>query len=537
MCPLCATELMSMSDAIMDENNNANDVASSSKDGRVDGVIIPSNDGVGNNSSPPPPPRPKMEPPSDSVSLHSNSSSPQQPRRERRAPQVGHHYQQDDRSVDNRSVYSARSAPSTFINHNRNNPQQQQRSPPPQQQRRVSIASKQTSNLSVSDSSCESTVDMSYESGLNLNSNNNNYNSRPGLRRVDSTGSASVFSQSSRGSMLSSGSRNSSATATTNRSPGISAGRRHNNHQQQPQQQQQQLPHRGHHSPIDAPPVDDNNGYNNSSVRHDQEQFVCGWELFVNDTRCFYTGQIHMETQLPHGLGTLRCESGHGMSEGQWHFGRLVQESNGGGAAPPPPPPPPQVNNLGVSSNYPRDVNSQDCQEDGSMLIPLGYSVEEEEYYDEEDNQDESLHHHQEEYQEEEEELANYCLPCTSANEEESLLCNDLREQCQVEESSIAETVGEEYDVGSETDSQEISYTARESKSPLPPSSESSSPSGRHSSSNTRQKLQEYKRYIVNCDEEENYYHDEQGRAVHSKQCVENDYERPTRRVRFQEDP
>mmetsp|Transcript_7801 Transcript_7801/g.15599 ORF Transcript_7801/g.15599 Transcript_7801/m.15599 type:complete len:488 (+) Transcript_7801:320-1783(+) len=43
----------------------------------------------------------------------------------------------------------------------------------------------------------------------------------------------------------------------------------------------------------------------------------------------YYTGQVDDETELPHGVGTLRFEDG-GISEGEWQNGRLTFDSSGG---------------------------------------------------------------------------------------------------------------------------------------------------------------------------------------------------------------
>mmetsp|Transcript_17776 Transcript_17776/g.28888 ORF Transcript_17776/g.28888 Transcript_17776/m.28888 type:complete len:903 (+) Transcript_17776:157-2865(+) len=87
------------------------------------------------------------------------------------------------------------------------------------------------------------------------------------------------------------------------------------------------------HGLIDQQPYhhDTANNKNNvvNTMHPNQEKFVCGMGLFVEDnsSRCFYTGQIDVESQLPHGLGTLRRDGDGTMLEGEWIGGRLVQES------------------------------------------------------------------------------------------------------------------------------------------------------------------------------------------------------------------
>lgn len=57
------------------------------------------------------------------------------------------------------------------------------------------------------------------------------------------------------------------------------------------------------------------------------EQLVCGWELFIIDSdnkrRCYYTSQIDVESQLPHGMGTLHSGSRGCGRMGRWSEMRM----------------------------------------------------------------------------------------------------------------------------------------------------------------------------------------------------------------------
>jgi len=65
---------------------------------------------------------------------------------------------------------------------------------------------------------------------------------------------------------------------------------------------------------------------NNNSHHPPQQQhegYVCGLQY----NNGYYTGQIDIGTNLPHGLGSLRDRQGVICNEGQWHYGRLVESS------------------------------------------------------------------------------------------------------------------------------------------------------------------------------------------------------------------
>lgn len=227
-----------------------------------------------------------------------------------------------------------------------------------------------------------------------------------------------------------------------------------------------------------------------SRNRNANSSIVCGMEY----QGMFYTGQIHVDSRLPHGLGTLRRSDGNGnIWEGQWEFGRLVQESN------------PRAADVDES-------NTQEYQE-----------MQEEEYACKDFN--------------------DYCAPCAS-NSPESL-CDNFQ-QCHIDESSAdtGSTSSSSWSQSSSCASNISSYSAQESKSFLPP------PSPPTNSRATHNKLQEYEQYVQQCDEEEDWYQDDDvnqsstrnnGRGnchpYYSPQCVGGtNYERP-KKVRFREDP
>mmetsp|Transcript_5768 Transcript_5768/g.12651 ORF Transcript_5768/g.12651 Transcript_5768/m.12651 type:complete len:1022 (+) Transcript_5768:111-3176(+) len=71
--------------------------------------------------------------------------------------------------------------------------------------------------------------------------------------------------------------------------------------------------------------IDDGNKGNGS-----KSNIVVGMKLYIDNsqTKCFYTGQIDVESRLPHGLGTLRGDNGT-MLEGHWDGGRLMKREGG----------------------------------------------------------------------------------------------------------------------------------------------------------------------------------------------------------------
>lgn len=349
----------------------------------------------------------------------------------RSRPHSGHHrHNSDDRSVDAKSV---RSAPSTF--HRRDSSEY---------------------GYSNDSSSCD-TTDMSQSSSSEYSS------PRDGsFRRSNSNGGGSVYSQNSHGSSRSQGQH--SVRSTTSSHSSRSSSRR-----------------------TDNPSSRNRNA--NSGIPN-QEQFVCGMEY----QGMFYTGQIHVDSRLPHGLGTLRRSDGNGnIWEGQWQFGRLVQESN------------PQAADVDEST-------TQEYQE-----------TQEEEYACKDFN--------------------DYCVPCSS-NSPKSL-CDNFQ-QCHIDESNddTGSTSSSSWSRSSSCASNISSYSARESKSSLPP------PPPPTNSRATYNKLQEYEQYVQQCDEEEDWYQDDDvnqsstrnnGRGnsnpYYSPQCVGGmNYERP-KKVRFREDP
>jgi hypothetical protein len=233
-----------------------------------------------------------------------------------------------------------------------------------------------------------------------------------------------------------------------------------------------------------------------------EEQFVCGMEY----DGMYYTGQVHVESRLPHGLGTLRSDVDGSVMEGQWHFGRLVQDSRA----------PPQHYDQGYDQGYDQQ------QED-----------------------------HEEEY-------GDYCHPCTSnSNAQQQDLCNSMqRLNIPRDSDSVAETIDDSETSWSRSSSysqgsQGSSYTARESKASLPPSRPN------QGSRVSRNKIQEYARYVRDCDESGDWYTDDDsgisglssaGSSLRDS-CSGNsysvqgqgvgaggEYDRP-RRVRFREDP
>lgn len=466
---------------------------------------------------------------SDSVSLHSSGSASQRQRQQRR-PQLGHHdthHNQDDRSID-RSLAdkSVRSAPSSYNHRPRG-----RREDSSQASRSSNHHATTTRSLaeigfhkrgsSASDSSCDTTVDLSYSSEFSSSGTPRGGSSSGGSRRSNSGSGGSVFSQ---GSQRSAHSARSSGSRNSARSSGSHSAR-----QDRRPRPSQSRDNQGSSSYDRGDNQGQYHNNANNTIHQNPEQFVCGMELFVgenNASRCFYTGQIHVESQLPHGLGTLRSEVGGTMLEGEWQFGRLVQES--GAAAPPVP-------QVAASPQEYQTVSPLECQE--------------------------------------EEEYTDFCLPCTSEGrnqknqdppdcEEEESLCENFQQVCQVVESeessisnSIAVTIDHADDTASESSSassaggwsRSSSYSARESKSksssliPPHPSNSSSNNNG-NSSVNSRvtfNKLQEYERYIETCDEEEDYYHDDRSRSSYSPPCVGvvgGDCERQ-KRVRFREDP
>jgi len=79
--------------------------------------------------------------------------------------------------------------------------------------------------------------------------------------------------------------------------------------------------------------VADSNNTSNEIIYRKEEQFVCGMEFFDDANngdplgKTLYTGQIDLESQLPHGLGTMRKDDAAGtMLEGEWEYGTLVKE-------------------------------------------------------------------------------------------------------------------------------------------------------------------------------------------------------------------
>lgn len=335
------------------------------------------------------------------------------PRRGDRLARPSQH--SDDRSVDR----STRSAPSAY---HRRDSQDSGRSS------RSSGSSPSVTKRNISgDSSCDSTVDMSYSSH-------------------------------SSGSHHSSGSRDC--------------------------RRELRAPRVGHH--------DDSHDVN--TIRQNEEQFVCGMEF--ERPGSYYTGQVHFESRLPHGLGTLRRADGT-VREGEWQYGRLVQES-------------------GTATPY-----LQACQEQEEYACKN---------YD------------------------DYCMPCTGgrpvthgqANCYEDSLAANFQRQCHFEtkeessvSNSVAETVHDD-ETGSQSSwsrgsshSQSSSYSARESKASLPLST----------SRATYNKLQEFEQYVIQCDEEEDWYQDDESSRAsrtsysHCSGIVGGDYDNRPRKVRFREDP
>jgi len=449
LCPMCAMELMNEDGAV---------------GSGVGGVSSAYCGEVGGASSPPPPSRggrggghprsgsgSRPEPPS-SRSYSDGSSSFDHQQRQRRAPRIGHH-DQDDRSVD-RSVLSA---PSTY---GRGRSDHQAARPPVTKRGSINSAM-------ASDSSCDTTVDLSYASEQSSHSGGM-------LRRMDSSGEVSVHSQRS------SGSRRSARSGGSRQDRGPRG---------------QPMPY--HYDAPFTPNTPTDHGYENT-IEQNQEQFVCGMEFYIDDRRCFYTGQIHAETRLPHGLGTLRSESDRSMLEGEWSMGRLMQESHGAGR-----------------QEYAQEYVSHGDQH--VVVSPLEYPEE----------------HQDGEWREEEYDCRNYadyCLPCTNDNTHqadryEESLCEDLG-ACEVatdeDESSISNSVAQTINDcdtqsnSSGSSSGRRSYTARESKV--------------RDCSATYDRLKEYERYIDRCDEEGDHYLNEPSQSTNPH------YERP-KRVRFQEDP
>lgn len=451
LCPMCAMELMTSNDGnIMSADQFCGEVSPSDQRQQRG-----------------------MEPPShhsDSVSLHSTGSNNHHHDNRRNSTSSSHRRPHPSRHADDRSVaHSVRSAPSTY-------------------NRRDSQETKHSS----SDSSCDTTVDMSHSSEYSSSGHNASSprSGSGGLRRSNSRGSVQSYGSQrsgySHGSARSSGSR-------TPRSPRVG-------HQEQAPATAQA---RGGYNP------------NVNTIDQNQEAFVCGMEF----DGMFYTGQIHVESQLPHGLGTLRSDVDGSVAEGQWRFGRLVQE--GCNAAP-----------------------SQ------------GYQEEEEEY----DSQEYGEQQQQQEY---------HCLPCAESqpnhqqlmpppppprNIEENL-CNDFSRYNPIQgtqsqedgvssaSNSIAETIHDE-DTLSESSSEwsrNAGYSARESKFNGAPRSHRSDIVAARVSYN---KLQEFERYVERCDDDEDYYTstrdvDGSGRSgsgFNASHASMGSYERQ-KKVRFMEDP
>lgn len=406
ICPLCAMELMA-------EDRRA----------------VPSSEASGERGEP-----------SDAASVRSarssRSSSGAGGRRQRRVPRVGHHHDVDhdddddhrsvgthgNRSVD-RSVLSAPAVP--YGPGPRDDPRRGGAGS--SRRSRPSSKSKRGSLVFSSDSSCDTTVDLSYSS------------------EYSSSGSSSR-----RGGGRSSSSFHSQGSCTP------------------------PLHEEGPPPPLPA-----------RDPRHDVDEgeFVCGMELYVDDrTRCFYTGQIHAGTQLPHGLGTLRSDVDGSILEGSWEHGRLVQENGEASPSPSPPPPP---HEYGGRPDFASPV-------DGPEAYPL-------DHHQEGGYQEEYQRGYVQEYPQEcQEGEYDYCHPCAPSQDQdqhqhpedyqddyqddyEGSLSGDFQ-RCQVDDynSSFSNSVAETYEGGSSlfgssddassaTGSATSGYSARERKSSLPP--------------------------------------------------------------------
>lgn len=251
------------------------------------------------------------------------------------------------------------------------------------------------------------------------------------------------------------------------------------------------------------------------------ESFVCGMEY----DGMYYTGQIHVESQLPHGLGTLRSDVDGTIYEGMWNWGRLVKNAAAQQAA-----------NAGPQTTQ--------------------------EYHQEEDNQHQARQHH----------AATAVVPVNHpVHQETTTLSEDFHRQASIHpivpprhlhnqvsglpsccSNSIAETIHDDDDDDTETDcdtesdlsasegdwsrnSSLSSYSARESKgSTTDPSSGlglGEAPARRVAFD----KLREFERYIVKCDEDLDYYYQE-NKNESSPPVPMSSCERQ-RKVRFREDP
>lgn len=351
---------------------------------------------------------------------------------------------------DNKSV---RSAPSAYPRHPR----------PPL------VASKRsTGELSVSSS--DSTADMSYSSSseYSLGGGGGYYHHR---RRSDG---------SDEGSHRSGGSRRSHGSSS-HRSARSQQGSLHSAHGSAARRPLPQGPYIGH--------VANNNDETNDADA-DQEEFVCGMKL--SSRGCYYTGQIHARTRLPHGLGSLRDDADGSVVEGEWHYGRLVRESHSHHAAPPPPP--------AYRQEYENNSNDDRGRYEDDDGLCDRFS------------QHAAIHDVQEGYETED----------GSASSVSNSVAETLDDNASQSSAEWSRASGK---------SQGSAYSARESKGSLPPPSNCSNDV-------TSDKLQEYERYVERCDEDGDYYYrdGDHGGMAHAGHPPPRDCDRQ-RKVRFREDP
>lgn len=351
---------------------------------------------------------------------------------------------------DNKSVHSA---PSAYPRHPR----------PP-----LVSSKRSTGELSVSSS--DSTADMSYSSSSDY--------SRGGGRgyyhhRRNSSGSDDG-SHRSGGSWRSHGS-------SSHRSARSQQGSLHSAHGSAARRPVPQGPYIGH--------VANSKDETNHAIDADQEEFVCGMKF--SSRGCYYTGQIHARTRLPHGLGSLRDDADGSVVEGKWHYGRLVRESRSHHAAPSPPPP---------AHRQEYDSNNDRGKYEGDNGLYDRFS------------QHAVIHDVQEGYETEDGSASSVS-------------------------NSIAETLDNDFDASQSSaewsrasiTSQGSAYSARESKGSLPPPPNCSNDV-------TSDKLREYERYVERCDDDGDYYYRDGGSGHAGETPPPQDCDRQ-RKVRFREDP
>jgi len=239
-----------------------------------------------------------------------------------------------------------------------------------------------------------------------------------------------------------------------------------------------------------------------------QEQYVCGLQY----NNGYYTGKIDIGTQLPHGLGSLRDRQGAICNEGQWHYGRLVEST--------------LPSSRGSTNTSLYDPRQQDEKKTNNFEQYIVSSSEEDDSASSacstvhtDDNDDSSI--------------PSVALSSQSSSSSSSWTSSSRHS------SSSSSTTRRLYSPSSPK------YSARESKNTtlsLVPqdkfksSSRISSQATRTSVATTRSpqaaagkqvshnKLQEYQNYIDMCDDNEDWY-------------LENQERPGSRRVRFREDP